>query len=201
VYCLDVIRARLAEHRPERYPLGEHTREAAVAVILREQPDDVGILFIKRAEKRGDPWSGHMAFPGGHREPADPDNRAAAERETLEEVGLDLSGAAYLGALDQQRAMARGRSLNMIIEPHVWVLDQDPTLTPNFEVEEIVWTALSPLGRNLRHDTETRPMAGTPTTFNGYRLERGHFVWGLTYRMLKSLFAALDPDWQPVDRD
>ena len=201
MYRLDVIRARLAAHRPVRYPLGEHTREAAVAVILREQPDDVDILFIQRAEKRGDPWSGHMAFPGGHCEPTDPDNRTAAERETLEEIGLDLSGAAYLGPLDQQRAMPRGRFLDMIIEPHVWVLDHDPIFTPNFEVQEVVWTALSPLARNLLHATETRPMAGTPTTFNGYRLERGHFVWGLTYRMLKSLFTALDPEWQPVDRD
>jgi len=201
VYCLNYIRTRLAEHRPQRYELGEHTRQAAVAVILRARPEDIGILFIKRADKRGDPWSGHMAFPGGHREPGDADARAAAERETLEEIGLDLTGAEYLGPLDQQRAMPRGRSLDMVIEPHVFSLDHDPALTPNFEVQEVVWTPLTPLARNLRHDTETRPMAGRPTTFNGYRLERGHFVWGLTYRMLKSFFTALDPDWQPVDQD
>jgi 8-oxo-dGTP pyrophosphatase MutT (NUDIX family) len=199
VYCLSAIRARLAEHRPQRYPVGEHTRQAAVAVILRADDGDTRILFIKRAEKRGDPWSGHMAFPGGHREPIDPDLRAAAERETLEEIGLDLAEAEYLGALDHQRAMPRGRTLDMLIAPHVFALHAEPRLTPNYEVQEVVWASLSHLGGNRLHDTETRPMAGQPTVFNGYRLKQGHFVWGLTYRMLKSLFSTLDPGWEPPD--
>lgn len=200
MYRLDFIRSRLAEHQPQLFQPGERTRQAAVAVILRIAPDDDGdsrILFIKRAEKRGDPWSGHMAFPGGHKEPSDVDLRAAAQRETLEEIGLDLSDADYLGPLDQQRAMPRGRQLDMLIAPHVFALDQEPTCTPNFEVQEVVWTSLGRMGRNLCHATETRPLAGQPTVFNGYRLERGHFVWGLTYRMLKSFFTTLNPHWQP----
>ena len=199
--CLNSIRRRLAEHRPERYDVSARTREAAVAIVLRPRSKDTDVLFIKRAEKRGDPWSGHMAFPGGHREAADPDTRAAAMRETLEEVGLDLAGAEYLGALDQQRAMPRGHALDMVIEPHVFALDHDPELTPNFEVQETVWAPLSTLASNVCHDTETRPMAGTPTSFNGYRLQGGHFVWGLTYRMLKSFFVTLDPKWQHADQD
>ncbi len=199
VYSLNVIRTRLDGHRPELVEPGEHTRQAAVAVILRGREDDTDILFIKRAEKRGDPWSGHMAFPGGHLERTDADLRAAAERETFEEIGLDLSTAEYLGALDHQRAMPRGRTLDMLIAPHVFALDHDPECSPNFEVEEVIWAPLDRMASNLCHDTETRPMSGHPTVFNGYRLERGHFVWGLTYRMLKSLFAALDPGWQPAD--
>lgn len=171
-----------------------------MAIILREDhAGEAHILFIKRAEKRGDPWSGHMAFPGGHREPADDSLRAAAERETLEEIGLDLARADYLGPLDHQQAMPRGRPLNMLIAPHVFALDHDPALAPNFEVEEVVWAPLARLAGNLCHDTETRPMAGTPTIFNGYRLDKGYFVWGLTYRMLKSFFATIDPEWRPVD--
>jgi 8-oxo-dGTP pyrophosphatase MutT (NUDIX family) len=197
VYCLNFIRARLAEHRPQLYAADSEVRQAAVAVILRARADDTEILFIKRAEKRGDPWSGHMAFPGGHREPADADLKAAAQRETLEEIGVDLSRADYLGPLDHQRAMPRGRLLNMLIAPHVFAVDHEPRCTPNFEVQEVVWTSLGRLASNHCHATETRPMAGEPTIFNGYRLERGHFVWGLTYRMLKSFFATLDPAWQP----
>jgi len=196
VYSLNFIRQRLAEYAPERYQPGARTRQAAVAVILRERPAGEEILFIKRAEKAGDPWSGHMAFPGGHLDPVDADLRAAAMRETLEEIGLDLSSACYLGAIDQQRAMPRGRTLDMIIAPHVFELSGDPSFTINYEVDEVVWTPLTPLARGECHDTETKPMAGQPTVFNGYRVERGHFVWGLTYRMLKSFFTALDPDWQ-----
>ncbi len=202
MYPLHFIRERLAGHEPETFTVRENTRQAAVAVILREtDPGGTDILFIKRAEKPGDPWSGHMAFPGGHREDSDDSLKQAAMRETLEEIGLDLSPAEYLGPLDQQRAMPRGRPLNMLIAPHVFTLSGNPDFTPNYEVDEVVWTRLGPLASNERHDWETRPMAGQPTIFNGYRLERGHFVWGLTYRMLKSFFTALDPDWQsPPER-
>ena len=208
MYPMNFIRQRLAEHRPQLFEPREGMRQAAVAVIVRDNqpassdtdssPDSaVEILFIKRAEKDGDPWSGHMAFPGGHLENADADLQAAAMRETLEEIDLDLSPAEYLGPLDQQRANPRGRALNMLIAPHVFRLNGDPVFNPNYEVAEVVWTPLAPLVSGARHDWETRPMAGQPTIFNGYRLERGHFVWGLTDRMLKSLFTAVDPGWQP----
>ncbi len=205
VYPIEFIRDRLAEHQPEAFSVKENTRQAAVAVILRNEADGdpraTEILFIKRAEKPGDPWSGHMAFPGGHREESDADLKAAAMRETLEEIGLDLSAGTYLGALDQQRAMPRGRPLNMLIAPHVFSLKGDPAFAPNYEVDEVVWTDLGGLVSGDRHDWETRPMAGRPTVFNGYRLERGHFVWGLTYRMLKTFFETLDPSWEaPPER-
>ncbi len=200
VHDLSFIRRRLAEQAAPEPRTAPGTRQAAVAIILR--PDVAGgegsdVLFIKRAEKAGDPWSGHMAFPGGHREPADPDLRAAAMRETLEEIGLDLGGADYLGAVAHQVASPRGRPLNMIISPHVFAIEGDPRFTPNYEVAEVLWCPLARLADNGWHDTETRPMAGRPTVFNGYRLAAGHFVWGLTYRMLKTFFTTLDPDWQP----
>lgn len=200
MHTVNFIRQRLARHQPEIFEPRETTRQAAVAVILREAPERAAatdILFIKRAEKPGDPWSGHMAFPGGHLEARDADLKAASMRETMEEIGLDLAPAEYLGALDQQRAMPRGRPLNMLIAPHVFVLEGDPVFNANYEVAEVVWTDLGALISGVRHDWETRDMAGAPTIFNGYRLERGHFVWGLTYRMLKSFFTALNADWQP----
>ncbi|KAG5458036.1 MAG: hypothetical protein BJ554DRAFT_1822 [Olpidium bornovanus] len=48
------------------------------------------ILFIKRATRAGDRWSGHVAFPGGKQEPSET-ARQTAERETREELGLDLT--------------------------------------------------------------------------------------------------------------
>jgi 8-oxo-dGTP pyrophosphatase MutT (NUDIX family) len=197
VLTIEEIRGSLGEYAPRVLPVGQ-SQKAAVAVVLRDGEDRrPEVLFIKRAQHPADPWSGHMAFPGGHLDPEDTNLKAAAMRETWEEIGLDLGGAEYLGPLDHQHAMPRGRQLNMLIAPHVFELDGDPTFNANYEVDEVVWTSLSPLARGTNHDTETLLMAGKPTIFNGYRLERGHFVWGLTYRMLKSFFWALDPRWEP----
>lgn len=68
------------------------------------QKGDPEILFIKRAGRVGDRWSGHTALPGGKRDPSDEDDRAAAIRETKEEVGLDLtrSDCFYAGNLPER---------------------------------------------------------------------------------------------------
>ncbi len=131
------------------------------------------------------------------RDAEDADLKTAAMRETWEEVGLDLAPAIYLGPLDQQRAMPRGRPLNMLIAPHVFKLERAVEFNINYEVAEVVWTEMGAMVTGANHDWETKLMAGRPTVFNGYRLAAGHFVWGLTYRMVKSFFAMLDPAWQP----
>ena len=104
---LNEITESLAGYNAQFGVANANTREAAVAVILRQQPDapdSTDILFIKRAEKVGDLLVEHMAFPGGHREREDDGLRGAAMRETAEEIGLDLSDSKYLGALDHEQA-------------------------------------------------------------------------------------------------
>ncbi|MEM7078768.1 MAG: CoA pyrophosphatase [Pseudomonadota bacterium] len=197
MFTLPLIRDRLAQHEPVFATPKPTTRQAAVAIIMREHQGNTQMLFIKRAEKSGDPWSGHMAFPGGHKEPADDSLAAAAIRETWEEIGLDIHGEEYLGPLSHQQAQPRGRVLDMIIAPHAFIIQGDPQFVINYEVDEVVWTDVAPMADNSLHDTETKPMAGTATIFNGYRLERGHFVWGLTYRILKTFFYTLDANWVP----
>jgi 8-oxo-dGTP pyrophosphatase MutT (NUDIX family) len=155
------------------------------------------LLFIRRAEKPGDPWSGHMAFPGGHIEPSDGSLLAASIRETREEIGLDLAAtAAHIGTIDHQRAQPRGRPLNMVIAPYVFRLDTEPGFRPNHEVAEVVWTPLDPIAKGINHTEEERIINGSPVLFSGYRINGGHFVWGLTYRMMQSFFQALDPKWE-----
>lgn len=197
MFNADQIALALAQNRPNFRRPNDRTREAAVAIILKLNGKDCETLFIKRAERVGDPWSGQMAFPGGHKETTDDDLCAAAVRETQEEIGLDLSTAQYFGALDHQQAQPRGKVLNLIIAPHVFLIEDQPSLSLNQEVEAVVSAPLSLLAGNSLHDVEVMPMAGRPTAFNGYRLPSGHFVWGLTYRILKSFFLAVQPDWEP----
>jgi len=199
----------MVAHEPRIVAEKPGMRQAAVAVILRETSEHrpgSEVLFIRRAEKKADPWSGQMAFPGGHREPDDPSLQHAAMRETLEEIGLDLNAHAdYLGALDQEHAVGRGRPMNMLIAPHVFQLNPEPAsrsnfdsdvLTLNHEVAEVVWTPLAPILSAEAHTQEECWINGTPTPFGGYRISGDHFVWGLTYRMLHSLCRVLDENWR-----
>src|SRR5437899_12160912 len=118
----DDVRRALASRPPARVD-GEVGRRAAVALVLRDGPSGVELLFIRRAEHPEDPWSGQMAFPGGRAEPGDPDLRATAVRETEEEIGVDLAlEAEYLGVLDEARAAARLIPVYLAIPPVVSTL-------------------------------------------------------------------------------
>jgi 8-oxo-dGTP pyrophosphatase MutT (NUDIX family) len=187
---LDTIRKKLSRHEARRQALLDIQRRAAVAAILRPVPGDTEVLLIRRAERKGDPWSGHMAFPGGHYEPIDVDLRATAMRETLEEVGLDLSQHDYLGQLDEFPATARGRRVGMLIAPYVFALRGQPEFQPNYEVAELVW---APLGQMMRGEIDTikeLDYDGELRRMPAFRVQ-DHIVWGMTHAMLRSLFVVL----------
>ena len=59
------IEASLSVYQRKQHPLRSVSRRAAVAIMLSQTAGDVNVLMIRRAERKGDPWSGHMAFPGG----------------------------------------------------------------------------------------------------------------------------------------
>ena len=193
------IEARLAAHEPLHFPVRPETRQAAVAVVLRERGGHTEVLFIKRAVKHGDPWSGDMAFPGGHREPADADLAAAAIRETEEEIGLVIGPGDMIGELPQQRPVRRTGRIDLLVAPYVFTIDGDPSFELSHEVAEVVWTRLAPMHMGDNRATEHRSIDGNSIPFPGYRLGERHFVWGLTYRMVQSLFEVLDPEFTAVD--
>jgi 8-oxo-dGTP pyrophosphatase MutT (NUDIX family) len=95
-----LLSSRLASRVAVDAKVHDDTRLAAVAAVLRVVEGTVELLFIKRSEHEGDPWSGHMAFPGGRHEPHDASLEATACRETMEELSLDLSRGRLLGRLD-----------------------------------------------------------------------------------------------------
>jgi 8-oxo-dGTP pyrophosphatase MutT (NUDIX family) len=185
------IRRALSAHTPATVPQPGQ-RRAAVAVVLREAAGAAEVLFIERALRAGDPWSGHMAFPGGRIEPGDPDTRRAAERETLEEVGVDLSAAERLGRLDDLHGQHVAGVPRLVISAFVYHLSDPPPLAPNHEVQAAFWFPLSRLFEPQRH-VEYRVGAEGFRPFPGILVgepER-HVVWGLTYRFLEVFFRAL----------
>ena len=145
------------------------------------------ILFIRRAERAEDPWSGQVGFPGGRAEPEDSDLGATARRETLEEIGIDLArDAEFLGGLDEIRAMARGRPVDLAIAPFVFHLRGGGSVCLGDEVTSVHWLSLDRLLGPEHHGRfEYRHEEGTVEL---PCLRLGDFViWGLTYRMFGGL--------------
>jgi 8-oxo-dGTP pyrophosphatase MutT (NUDIX family) len=195
-----------ATRSPEPQAETAAIRRAAVALILREASEtaraelssvgspqvDTEILLIRRAEHELDPWSGHMALPGGRQDPTDLSLLHTVERETREEVGIDLTRHAELiGRLPEMPAVARGRQVGMTIAPFVFVVRGDPSLSLNVEVAESLWASLSLLSSG-RVDTTVpyaRPDSSLSMQFPGWDVA-GRIVWGLTHRMISMLLEA-----------
>ena len=179
------LQAALSLRPAERItePVGKQASVAAVVLPSLE------LLFIRRSEHPGDPWSGHVAFPGGKQDPEDATPRAAAIRETQEEVGLDLSSATFLGPLDE---IATFNQLpRMVIRPFVFALDAPPVLAPNEEVRSTHPLALTHLLSGHGRGEFTLKWGGRNVQlpcvdFDGVRL------WGLTLQVVDGLLNRID---------
>ncbi|MBL9027250.1 MAG: CoA pyrophosphatase [Myxococcales bacterium] len=186
------VRETLAGSLPSS-PDPEGPSAAAVATILRDAPGGLEVLFIRRAERDGDPWSGHMAFPGGRREPHDVDLLSTAIRETIEEIGVDLTRDAELvGVLDDQDATGRRSREPLPTRPFVFELRAEPRVVLSSEVTEVLWAPVEPLLRGERGTSVDVTYKGDKFTLPAWDVE-GRIVWGLTYRMLSTLFGRLGP--------
>ncbi len=188
---IDIIRERLRHHRP---PVVDGTgfARAAVAIVLRDAEDGAEFIVIHRSHRRGDPWSGHMALPGGRQQPSDRDLFVTAARETNEEVGVDLERyGERLGNLDDLRAIGRGRPLDLIITPFVCAVTAPVELVPNHhEVQSAFWVPLASLHRREVHGTFRHTVEGQELEHPAF-IYAGHTIWGLTHRILTGLLDVL----------
>ena len=193
---LSRIEERLGKaiHRPHRF--SPNIRQAAVAVVVRELEESLDILFIKRAIVHDDPWSGQMAFPGGHLDQEDSSLAMAAVRETLEETGVRISMEQCLGELPTQSPASQRRKRTMVVVPYVFGIKSDPKIRINHEVDSIVWGRVESMLNGSLHSTETFHFNGRASVFDGYRLGTDKFVWGLTYRTLQTFFSIIDPSYR-----
>jgi 8-oxo-dGTP pyrophosphatase MutT (NUDIX family) len=155
----------------------------AVALILRKGTAGLELLFIERAADERDPWSGNIGFPGGRRSSIDLDLRQTAERETAEEVGLDLGQAVMLGRL----ADIEGANLPVRVACFVYAVENDGPLTLNPEVSDAFWVSFATLTDPLRQLTATFDFAGKPVQAEAIRLPQPNkpLLWGITYRLVQ----------------
>lgn len=185
------VRRALAAARPSAPP--DAPRHAAVAAIFLPGPD---LLFIRRAESLRDPWSGHIAFPGGRVDPGDADPLAAAVREVREEVGVDLIGAELLGSLPPLLPIT---GLGLAVHPFAFAFAEEPAFTLNYEVQSVHRLSLAALFAGVGRGSMPFRWQGQDVTlpcvdFDGLRL------WGMTLRIVDEILHVVDGGGVGFDR-
>jgi 8-oxo-dGTP pyrophosphatase MutT (NUDIX family) len=190
-FSLDRIGEALRDREPRNIDGAAHA--AAVALILRPSSRGLEALFIKRAEHPSDPWSGHVGLPGGRAESSDQGLVHTAVRETEEEIGLNLAPARdLLGPLDETRATARSKSIDLKIAPFVFsALDAPDHLTLSEEVAATHWIPLIELFDSAHAAAVTMQHAGQTLRFPAIEIQ-GLTIWGLTLRMLRNFETLAD---------
>lgn len=186
---IDYIREVLENRTHQATEFKAHSSQSAVAMILADGDNELEVCFIRRAEREGDLWSGHVAFPGGRAEAGDADAHSVAERETWEEVGLTLIEQHRVGALPIRTIDRADLRESMTLSPFVYYVDQQ-TKASAFaripeEVAHVFWVPISHLF-DVSSVTELEyPIAETWSTFPGIQFG-DHVIWGLTLRVLDS---------------
>ncbi|KAI8643385.1 NUDIX hydrolase domain-like protein [Parasitella parasitica] len=105
------------------------------------------ILFMQRASRAGDRWSGHVSFVGGKNEPGETDEDTV-KREVLEEIGIDLNeGYIEVGRLDEREITSiKDNKLLMVLAPFVYlqvVPESPPFHLQTSEVAAVEWVPLT----------------------------------------------------------
>lgn len=187
---LAFIRQTLASRQPQILP-AEDRKQAAVALILRGGDQGLELLFIRRAQHETDPWSGDLAFPGGKVDAEDHGPRQAAERETREELALELAQAEYLGRLDD----LLGAYLPVLISGFVYHLPQPQPIQCNHEVCAVHWLPFSLVADRRRWREATFSYRGAQNSHPTIDLlGPGHPpLWGISYRLLTQFLHRLPP--------
>jgi 8-oxo-dGTP pyrophosphatase MutT (NUDIX family) len=187
------LAAALSAHPGRTVEPDDAMRRAAIALVLRAgSASEPELLFIKRAEAEGDPWSGHVACPGGRMEPGDHDLEATAVRETWEETGIDLRrDGRVLGTLDD--ISPRTPTLPpLIIRPFVAIVRPEIEIVQSPEVAEAFCVPLSVLRERSAWGTAIVPIRGFGEREVDVFRHREYTVWGLTHRALRQLLSYLD---------
>lgn len=143
------------------------TRKAAVALLRNGEET----LLIRRKPFQGDPWSGHIAFPGGHINPGETVEQGLI-REVREEVSLQLSENQIRRVMEP---MHPHRAPDLVVYPIIIDTENLFQAKSGPEVDDIKIVKITDFV------SRPHPENGFPSLDYG-----GWIVWGLTYRIIMS---------------
>ena len=150
-------------------------------------PDPDAVLLIRRAEREGDPWSGHIGLPGGRLAPADHNLSDTALRETFEEIGWQLRAEQQLGTLPDVWPRTPLPRL-IVVRPFVFAVESRVEFVLSDEVAEAFWVPLTTLRDPSIYRETMIELRGERRGFPAFHLGP-HVIWGLTERILTPVLA------------
>jgi 8-oxo-dGTP pyrophosphatase MutT (NUDIX family) len=182
---LERLRQSLAR---QQAPFGSDSKKprGAVAVLLKEEVDELQLLMMRRRDSPQDPWSGQMAFPGGHAESQDRSLSDTAARETQEEVGIDVRNQIFLGCLRN----VEPKNAPMIVAPFVFLVKKDVHPSTSREAEEIVWVPI-PFLLNPTNVSSIMVSIGDKKIPMGCYNYSGHIIWGMSFRIIREIVSKI----------
>ena len=163
------------------------SKRAAVAISVRSGVSGPEILMIQRAVRQGDPWSGHMGFPGGRKDESDASDMACAKRETLEEIGFDLDIYGELVCqLSDVNTGWRADRPEMLVAPFLFKVDSTPVFELNHEVDDTLWVPLSFLLNDANRSRHQWDWRGEVLESDAFTFD-DRLIWGLSLMMIDEL--------------
>ncbi len=156
----------------------------AVAVLFREQADDLWLLMIKRRENPQDPWSGQMAFPGGHSDLEDQTLLDTATREAFEEIGIDIRNQSFLGCLHN----VQPKNAPKVIAPFLFLISGEIHPKTSREAVEVLWVPMSFLFKP-KNVTSFKVPVGRREISMGCYLYLNHLIWGMSFRIIQEIIS------------
>ncbi|MFA5419841.1 MAG: CoA pyrophosphatase [Bacteroidales bacterium] len=156
-------------------------RKSAVLICFFPKNGEAHLIMIKRAVDET-VHSGQIAFPGGKAEKEDISLENTALRETFEEVGIQPKQIEIIGKLSDLYIPPS----NFLVTPFVGIIQEEPHLRPNYEVERVLVIPLSDLMNQANCVEKTISVRSTQLRVPCFTLD-GEIVWGATSMMLAEL--------------
>ena len=192
---LDALCAGLQHYKPRRLPGRRWVARCGVILLIAEHGPDgeqiaPALLLMRRAERNGDPWSGHVSFPGGRVDPGDASTRDAALRELQEETGMSASNdLVAIGRLSDVLTREHGRNRPMVVSPYVYRTPRALALEPSREAAKLWWEPIAHFAEPDRRKPIVWRVAGLPLRFPSVEVS-GARLWGLSLMMVNELIRA-----------